>query len=156
MELNFIEVVQNVILPITTMVLGYYGWRAKADKNKLEAELKGLEHENQTKEIGVQSSWIDLYKKLHDDQAARMGQMETEIQSLYKKLKKFEDAFKKVYHCTYYDVCPVRDFLSKSEGNNRTAAHRKRPTNRQREPDDKADSTPGDNPADDSEDQPDA
>lgn len=112
---NFIEVVQSVILPIVTMVLGYFGWRANADKNKLKAELKSLEHSNISKEIENQSSWIDLYEKLANNQAQRMAQMEEEIQQLKKTIRTFENAFKKANSCTYYDVCPIRLELQKSE-----------------------------------------
>lgn len=112
---NFIEVVQSVILPIVTMVLGYFGWRANADKNKLKAELKSLEHSNISKEIENQSDWLDLYKKLHNDQAERITQAMTEIDQLKKTINKFEHAFKKAHTCTYYDVCPIRGELSKHE-----------------------------------------
>lgn len=116
---NFIEVVQNVILPVVTVVLGYFGWRANADKNKLKVELKGLEISNNSKEIENQSDWLDLYKKLHDDQAVRITRAMSEIEQLKKTINKFENAFKKAHSCTYYDICPMRDELSKPEANAR-------------------------------------
>lgn len=116
---NFIEAVQSVILPVVTVVLGYFGWRANADKNKLKAELKGLEISNNSKEIENQSDWLDLYKKLHDDQAVRITQAMSEIEQLKKTINKFENAFKKAHSCTYYDICPMRDELSKPEANAR-------------------------------------
>lgn len=119
---NFIEVVQNVILPVVTVVLGYFGWRANADKNKLKVELKGLEISNNSKEIENQSDWLDLYKKLHDDQAVRITRAMSEIEQLKKTINKFENAFKKAHSCTYYDICPMRDELSKPEANARKRA----------------------------------
>lgn len=148
---NFIGVVQSVILPIVTMVLGYFGWRANADKNKLKAELKSLEHSNISKEIENQSSWLDLYKKLHNDQAERMTQMEDEIQQLKKIINKFEHAFKKATGCNYYDVCPIRVELSKLENSGRKRTARKPRTNRQREHPDGEDHESGDNTSGESE-----
>ncbi|MFR9165000.1 MAG: hypothetical protein ACLVKO_01780 [Dysgonomonas sp.] len=116
---NFIEVVQSVILPVVTVALGYFGWRANADKNKLKAELKGLEVANISKEIENQSDWLDLYKKLHNDQAERITQAMDEIELLKKTINKFEHAFKKAHNCIHYDVCPIRNELSKHENRNR-------------------------------------
>lgn len=130
---NFIEVIQSVILPIVTIVLGYFGWRANADKNKLKVELKSLEHSNTAKEIENQSSWIDLYEKLANSQAKRMASMEEELQQVKKNLNKFENAFKKAHGCNYFDVCPIRYELSKFENTNRKGTARKPRTNRQRE-----------------------
>ncbi|WP_163320468.1 hypothetical protein [Dysgonomonas sp. 520] len=144
METNFIEVVQSVILPIVTIVLGYFGWRANADKNKLQAELKSLEHSNVSKEIENQNSWLDLYKKLHNDQAERMAQMEGEIQKLKNTIKNFEYAFKKAHSCRFYDVCPVRSELQKFENNNGKRTRRKPSTNRPRDSTDRENSE-GDN-----------
>lgn len=122
---NFIEVVQSVIIPIMTVALGYFGWRANADKNKLKTELKGLEAVNISKEIENQSDWIDLYKKLHNDQAERITQAMDEIEQLKKTIAKFEYALKKANSCTYYHICPIRDELSKYENRNR----KRKPTN---------------------------
>lgn len=130
---NFIEIVQSGILPIVTMVLGYFGWRANADKNKLKAELKSLEHSNISKEIENQSSWIDLYKKLHDDQAERMTQMEGQIQQLKKTIRNFEYAFKKSNTCPYYDSCPIWVELSKLENGVRKRNSTKPAGTRQRQ-----------------------
>lgn len=116
---NFIEVVQSVILPIVTMVLGYFGWRANADKNKLKAELKSIEASNTSKEIENQSSWIDLYEKLANNQAKRMAEMEAEIQQLKKTIRNFEHVFKKVRNCINYDACPIRVELQKFESSTR-------------------------------------
>jgi hypothetical protein len=146
---NFIEVVQSVILPIVTMVLGYFGWRANADKNKLKAELKGLEVSNISKEIENQSDWLDLYKKLHNDQAERITQAMSEIEQLKKTINKFENAFKKAHSCTYYDICPVRDELSKPETGGRKRVVTKHDGAGQRKrKDNKGDQAPENSPND--------
>jgi hypothetical protein len=153
---NFIEVVQSVILPIVTMVLGYFGWRANADKNKLKAELKGLEVSNISKEIENQSDWLDLYKKLHNDQAERITQAMSEIELLKKTINKFENAFKKAHSCTHYDICPIRDELSKLEADGRKRVGTKHNGPRQRKrKDNKGNQTP-DNATNDSEADPDS
>lgn len=156
MELNFIEVVRELILPIITIALGYFGWRANADRNKLKAELKGLEASNTSKEIENQSSWIDLYEKLADDQAKRMTSMGDEIQVLNKNIKRLENALNKIHNCRHYDLCPVRDALelSKPERVARNRPQRKPATNRQREPVDRENDTSNDSTTDDGEDQP--
>jgi len=153
---NFIEVVQSVILPIVTMVLGYFGWRANADKNKLKAELKGLEASNISKEIENQSDWLDLYKKLHNDQAERITQAMEEIEQLKKNLNKFENAFKKAHSCNYYDVCPIRDELSKLETGNRKRVATKRNGSGQRKRKDNQGNQSTDNASDNGEANPDS
>ena len=146
---HFIEVVQSVILPIVTMVLGYFGWRANTDRNKLKAELKGLEVSNISKEIENQSSWIDLYEKLANNQAKQMADMQAEIVQLKKTLAKHEIIFKKASGCNYYDVCPLRFELSKLQNNSRQKSPRKPRTNRQREHPDGEDNESSDDSAGD-------
>ena len=135
---EILEVTQTYLLPIITLILSYYGWRATSEKNKLKVELKGLEASNVTKEIENQKSWLELYKQLHDDQAQRMVSMEKEIQSLKKTIKYFENAFKKIQGCIYVDVCPIAAELQKHENSNRKRANKRPSTNRQREPADTA------------------
>lgn len=149
-----LEVIQAYFLPFLTLVLSLYGWRANSEKNKLKAELKGLEASNVAKEIDNQMSWLELYKKLHDDQAQRMVSMEKEIQSLKKTIKYFENAFKKVQSCIYVDVCPIAFELQKHENNNRKRTNNRQSTNRQREPTDTAQSDTDKSPTSESEDEP--
>ncbi len=112
---------------IVAVISLYYGWRANAEKNKLKAELSGLEAESQ-------KSWLDLYKKLHDDQAMRLVTMEDKIQLLEYTIKIFEYAFKKTEDCRYVDHCPIGDELQKYKSSNRKGANQRPTTNRQREP----------------------
>lgn len=134
MELSIIEVVQSIILPTVTVILGYFGWKASAEKNKLKAELKGLEASNVSKEIENQSSWIDLYEKLHDDQAKRIVVLDAKVSELSKELNTFKNAFAKASSCIHFSVCPLREQLSKSKTGYRKGTSGKRDTNRQREP----------------------
>lgn len=39
---TIIEIVNSVLLPVITVALGYFGWRANADKNRFKAEIKIL------------------------------------------------------------------------------------------------------------------
>jgi hypothetical protein len=153
MEINLIEVVQSVILPTMTVLLGYFGWRANADKNKLMAELKGMEAANTAKDIENKRSWLELYEDISNDQAVRLTNMQAEIQTLIKNIKKLENALNKIHNCRYYDVCPVRDALelSKPQRVINTGQHRKPTTNRQREPVGDENDTPDSNTTDDSE-----
>ncbi len=129
-----LESFNTYLLPFLTIFLSYYGWRATIEKNKLKAELKGLEGSNTAQEIENQKSWLDLYRKLHDDQAQRMVSMEKEIQSLKKTIKFFENAFRKIQGCQYVDICPVALELQKHEASNRKRTNKRPSTNRQREP----------------------
>lgn len=134
MELNFIEIFQNMVLPSVTVIIGYFGWKATAEKNKLKAEVEGIKANNTEQEIKNQSSWIDLYKKLHDDQAERLTMAEKEIQGLKKTIFKFEHAFKKYHTCPYATNCPIQLELSKFKSRDDKRDKREQPTDRQREP----------------------
>ncbi len=134
MELNFIEVFRDIALPFITVVLGYFGWKARAEKKKLQAEVDGMKASNTKQEIENQSSWIDLYKKLHDDQAERLHMAELEIQGLKKALTRFEDAFKKYSICTHPAPCPIQLELSKLKDRDEKRGKAKRTGSRQREP----------------------
>lgn len=134
MELNFIEVFQSIVLPSVTIISGYFGWKATSEKNKLKAEVEGMKASNTEQEIKNQSSWIDLYKKLHDDQARRLANAELEIQSLNKALTRFEDAFKKYSICTHPAPCPIQLELSKLKDRDEKRNTGKRTGHRQREP----------------------
>lgn len=134
MELSFIEVFQSIVLPSVTVIIGYFGWKATAEKNKLKAEVEGMKASNTEQEIKNQSSWIDLYKKLHDDQAERLSVAELEIQGLKKTIFKFEHAFKKYHTCPHYANCPIQLELSKFKTKDDKRSKANRPTSRQREP----------------------
>lgn len=134
MELNFIEVFQNMVLPSVTVIIGYFGWKATAEKNKLKAEVEGIKANNTEQEIKNQSSWIDLYKKLHDDQAERLTMAEKEIQGLKKTIFKFEHAFKKYHTCPHATTCPIQLELSKFKSRDNKPDKREQPADRQREP----------------------
>lgn len=134
MELTFIEVVQSVVLPTVTVITGYFGWKATAEKNKLKAEVEGMKASNTEQEIKNQSSWIDLYKKLHDDQAARLSDAELKIQELTNIVTKFEYAFKKYNACPYAHSCPIQLELSKSQDRDQKRGKANRSADRQREP----------------------
>ena len=141
---EILEAIQTYILPVVTLILTYYGWRATSEKNKLKAELKGLEASNTAKDIENQSSWLELYKQLHDDMAKRMVSMETEIQTLKKTIKLFENAFKKIHDCLFDGVCPVAAELQKYKATNRQRTNKRPKTNRQREPADTTEGNTGD------------
>ncbi|MDH6310589.1 hypothetical protein M2451_003321 [Dysgonomonas sp. PFB1-18] len=144
MELNFIEVSQ-FILAVVTLATGYFGWKATSEKNKLKAEVDGMKANNEAQEIKNQNSWLDLYKKLHDDQASRLHKAELEIQGLKKALTRFEDAFKKYTICPHAP-CPIQLELSKLKTRDDKRSKGKRTGSRQREPtsdeDDQADNDP--------------
>lgn len=133
MELNFIEVSQ-FILAAVTLTTGYFGWKATSEKNKLKAEVEGMKASNTEQEIKNQSSWIDLYKKLHDDQAERLSVAELEIQDLKKTIFKFEHAFKKYHTCPHYANCPIQLELSKFKNRDDKRSKANRAASRQREP----------------------
>lgn len=130
----FIDVATKIILPFVTLGISYFGWKARAEKNKLKAEIEGIKANNTEQEIKNQSSWIDLYKKLHDDQAERLTMAEKEIQALKKTIFKFEHAFKKYHTCPYAASCPIQLELSKFKTRDDARDKRDRPTDRQREP----------------------
>lgn len=134
MELTFIEVIQGVVLPSVTVIIGYFGWKATAEKNKLKAEIEGMKASNTEQEIKNQSSWIDLYKKLHDDQAERLTQAELEIQGLKKTILQFEHAFKKYHTCFHSTNCPIQLELSKFKTRDDKRSKANRTTSRQRDP----------------------
>lgn len=133
MELNFIEV-SEFILAVVALVTGYFGWKARAEKNKLKEEVEGMRASNTEQDIKNQSSWIDLYKKLHDDQAERLTNAEQEIQGLKKTLFKFEHAFKKYYTCPHYANCPIQHELSKFKDREEKPSKTNGTGHRQREP----------------------
>lgn len=108
---QIIEILNSLILPVVTVILGYFGWRANAEKNRLKAELRGVEESNISKEIENQSSWIDLYKKLADDQAARINEAMGKILKLEQTISRLEDALNQTKNCAYYENCPVRKSL---------------------------------------------
>ncbi len=138
------NILQYVLLPAVTIVLGLIGWRANADKRKLRIEVDNLQAENTSKEIENQSDWLDLYKKLHNDMAERLVVLESENKRINQRIKLFENALKKVYACKYYNTCPARLELSKLEASdNRQPARRKQKSNRQREPDSESDDPTG-------------
>lgn len=149
MELNFIEVFQNIALPSVTVIIGYFGWKATAEKNKLKAEVEGMKASNTEQEIKNQSSWIDLYKKLHDDQAARLTQAELEIQGLKKTIIILEHALKKYHTCPHYANCPIHLELSKFKNRDDKRNKGNRTAGRQREPPGDKDDKSGDHTADD-------
>lgn len=149
MELNFIEVFQSIVLPLITLISGYFGWKATSEKNKLKAEVEGMKANNEAQEIKNQDSWLDLYKKLHDDQARRLANAELEIHRLNKALTRFEDAFKKYSICKYTAPCPIQLELSKLKARDEKRGKGKRTGSRQREPTDNEDDQGGDDSASD-------
>lgn len=130
----FIDVATKVLIPLVTIVISYFGWKARAEKNKLKAEIEGMKASNTAKDIDNQSSWIDLYKKLHDDQAFRLSKAEEQILELNKTIYKFEKAFKQYHTCPHFASCPIQRELSKSKGNNKRDKRTNGADNRQREP----------------------
>lgn len=130
----FIDVATKVLIPLTTIVISYFGWKARAEKNKLKAEIEGMKASNTAKDIDNQSSWIDLYKKLHDDQAFRLTKAEEQILELNKTIYKFEKAFKQYHNCPYFASCPIQRELSKSKSINKRKKRTDDTDNRQREP----------------------
>jgi len=113
---EIITLINSIVLPVITVLLGYFGWRANAERNRLKAEIKGMEASNITKEIENQNGWIDLYKKLADDQATRITQAMDKIQQLEKTINDFQNAFNKANTCLYSGDCPVRIFLQNKQG----------------------------------------
>lgn len=136
MEFNYIDIFQSVVFPATSIIIGYFGWKATAEKNKLKAEVEGLKANNESLEIKNQSSWIDLYQKLHEDQARRLLAMETELQKLKKDLIRFEYAFKKHSTCSLATTCPIHLELQKFQDREYTTYRNNRTEARQREPPD--------------------
>jgi hypothetical protein len=120
---NFIEVlqtvVQNIVLPSVAVIMSYFGWKANSERNKLKAEIEGMRASNTEQEIKNQSSWIDLYEKLHDNQAKRIVELDAKVSELSKELNTFKNAFAKASSCPHFSVCPLRDQLSKSKSHNR-------------------------------------
>jgi len=134
MELTFIGVFQYVVQPTITLIIGYFGWKATAEKNKLKVEVEGMRAKNEDQEIKNQDNWLDLYKKLHDDLAFRLTEAEQQLSNLKRTIYKHEIAFKKANACPHYDSCPILLELSKSKDSNRGNKGRDKTDNRQREP----------------------
>lgn len=130
----FIEIFQSIVMPGVTLIVGYFGWKANAEKNKLKAEVEGMKATNVAKEIENQNSWIDLYKKLHDDLALRLTDAEKEISELKKTIYIHEVAFQKANACPYGNNCPIIHELSKSKSINKRKKRTDDTDNRQREP----------------------
>ncbi|WP_108822008.1 hypothetical protein [Dysgonomonas sp. Marseille-P4361] len=130
----FIEIFQSIVMPGVTLIVGYFGWKANAEKNKLKAEVEGMKATNVAKEIENQNSWIDLYKKLHDDLALRLTDAEKEISELKKTIYIHEVAFQKANACPYGNNCPIIHELSKSKNINKRKKRADDTDNRQREP----------------------
>lgn len=123
---NFIEVlqtvVQNIVLPSVAVIMSYFGWKANSERNKLKAEIEGMRASNTEQEIKNQSSWIDLYEKLHDNQARRLVELDAKVSELSKELNTFKNAFAKASSCAHFAICPLREQLSKSNSHNRRRA----------------------------------
>lgn len=123
---NIIEVlqtvVQNIVLPSVAVIMSYFGWKANSERNKLKAEIEGMKANNEEQIIKNQSSWIDLYEKLHDNQARRIVELDAKVSELSKELNTFKNAFAKASSCAHFAICPLREQLSKSKSNNRKRA----------------------------------
>lgn len=147
----FIDVATKIILPFVTLGISYFGWKANADKNKLKAEIEGMKANNETKQIANQNSWIDLYKKLHDDLALRLTDAEKEISELKKTIYIHEVAFQKANACPYGANCPIIHELSKFKNRDEKRSKTNRAASRQREPPSDENNQGGDNTTGDSQ-----
>lgn len=134
MELNFVEIFQTIVNPLITIIIGIFGWKANAEKNELKIKIEGMKADNESKDIKNRDSWLDHYKKLHDDQAARLSEMESQILDLKKQLFRFENAFKKYHTCAYAPTCPIHMELSKFKARDGKRVQREYIADRQREP----------------------
>lgn len=115
-------IVQNIILPSVAVIMSYFGWKANSERNKLKADIEGMKANNEEQIIKNQSSWIDLYEKLHDNQALRIVELDAKVSELSKELNTFKNAFAKASSCIHFAICPLRDQLSKSKSSNRKRA----------------------------------
>lgn len=129
---NIQTVVQNIILPSVAVIMSYFGWKANSERNKLKAEIEGMKASNTEQEIKNQSSWIDLYEKLHENQAKRIVELDAKVSQLSKELNIFKNAFAKASSCPHFSVCPLHEQLQNSKDNNRKRTPRKGDTDRQR------------------------